>query len=164
MSYTQKKLTELLDVPLEAFRFTAWENSDKVAAYLLANGVEVPVRCKECVHRLERKRYLRCVRNGFLNGFEVKPDGFCNYGERDKEGYFKPGDICTYTFGEKNTSEAVVEVVKIVNAARGVAEVKIRSVVVDGTKTGYLAYLLKAGGTMNASLSCLTKIEVTADG
>ena len=86
MNNAQKTLTALLDAPLEAFRFTAWENSDKIAAYLLAHGVEVPVRCKECIHRLERKRYLRCVRNGFLNGFEVAPNGFCNYGEREKEG------------------------------------------------------------------------------
>ena len=41
----------------------------------------VVVRCKDCVHCDDRKTYLRCVRCGFNNGHEVKPNGFCDYGE-----------------------------------------------------------------------------------
>ena len=37
----QEKLVDLLDNVLEAFRFTAWENSDKIARYLIANGVTI---------------------------------------------------------------------------------------------------------------------------
>lgn len=43
----------------------------------------VPViRCKDCEHCLDRKTYLRCVRNGFNNGYEVEPTDFCSHGER----------------------------------------------------------------------------------
>lgn len=35
----RKQLIELLDNATETFRFDAWENSDKIADYLIANGV-----------------------------------------------------------------------------------------------------------------------------
>jgi len=38
------------------------------------------IRCKDCDHCEDRKTYLRCVRRGFNHGYEVKPNGFCNYG------------------------------------------------------------------------------------
>ena len=40
------------------------------------------VRCKDCKHCEDRKKYLRCVKRGFSAGHEVMPDDFCSYGER----------------------------------------------------------------------------------
>ncbi len=36
------RMIELLDSIIVNFRFTAWENTDKIADHLLANGVIVP--------------------------------------------------------------------------------------------------------------------------
>ena len=71
----------------------------------------------------------------------------------------KPGDICTYSFGGKNRSCAVVEIVRIVNDTRGVAEVKFLEVIVDDTGNGFFEYLHRTGGTMNASFQYLQKRE-----
>ena len=38
----RERLIELLDEITIKFRFTAWENTDKIADYLLANGIIVP--------------------------------------------------------------------------------------------------------------------------
>ena len=38
----RERLIELLDTITPNFRFTAWENTDKIADFLLANGVIVP--------------------------------------------------------------------------------------------------------------------------
>ena len=37
----REKLIELLDHVTEAFRFDAWENTDRIADHLIANGVTV---------------------------------------------------------------------------------------------------------------------------
>lgn len=37
----KEKLVELLDHATETFRFDAWENTDKIADYLIANGVTI---------------------------------------------------------------------------------------------------------------------------
>ena len=37
----REKLIELLDHATEAFRFDAWENTDRIADHLIANGVTV---------------------------------------------------------------------------------------------------------------------------
>lgn len=43
---------------------------------------DVPgLRCKDCRHCEDRKKYLRCVRRGFTAGHEVKPEDYCSYGE-----------------------------------------------------------------------------------
>lgn len=75
----------------------------------------------------------------------------------------KVGDICTYAFGEKNKSAAIVEIVRIVNNDRGVAEVKFHKVLVDDTGNGLFTYLLEKGGTMNASFEYLTPYEGRLD-
>ena len=41
----------------------------------------------------------------------------------------KIGDVCLYSFGDKNKSAAVVEIVKILDDQRGVAEVKFLKVI-----------------------------------
>ena len=38
----RERLLELLDYITAKFRFTAWENADKIASFLLRNGVIVP--------------------------------------------------------------------------------------------------------------------------
>lgn len=37
----REKLIELLDHATEAFRFDAWENTDRIADHLIANGVTI---------------------------------------------------------------------------------------------------------------------------
>lgn len=72
---------------------------------------------------------------------------------------FKPGDVCLYSFGEKNSSRAIVEIVRDLHDPRGVAEVKFLKVVVDDTGNGLFKYLHRTGKTMNASFKYLQKME-----
>lgn len=74
---------------------------------------------------------------------------------------FKPGDVCIYSFAEQNKSCALVEIVRILNDERGIAEVKFLEVMVDDTGNGYFNYLLRTGGTMNASFKYLRKEDST---
>lgn len=74
---------------------------------------------------------------------------------------FKPGDVCIYSFAEQNKSCALVEIVRILNDERGIAEVKFLEVMVDDTGNGYFNYLLRTGGTMNASFKYLRKEDFT---
>ena len=47
------RLIELLDNITANFRFTAWENTDKIAKYLLANGVlALPVKIGQTIYRM----------------------------------------------------------------------------------------------------------------
>lgn len=71
---------------------------------------------------------------------------------------YREGDVCIYGFGHENKSRAIVEIVKILNDERGVAEVKFHKVFVDDTGNGYFNYLLKSGNTMNASFQYLKNI------
>lgn len=68
---------------------------------------------------------------------------------------FKAGDVCRYSFGSKNKSDSTVEIVRILDDPRGVAEVRFLAVRVDDSGNGYFSYLLKTGGTMNVSLKYL---------
>ena len=74
------------------------------------------------------------------------------------------GDVCIYGFGHENKSRAIVEIVKILNDERGVAEVKFHKVFADDTGNGFFNYLLKSGGTMNASFQYLKNITPRMDG
>lgn len=69
---------------------------------------------------------------------------------------FKPGDVCRYELGE---SSAVVEVVKVLDDPRGVAEVKFCEVIADHTGNGLFDYLLMSGKTMNASFQYLRAVD-----
>ena len=44
--------------------------------------------------------------------------------ENNSSASFEPGDFCLYAFGKENKSKAVVEVVKVLDDPRGVAQVK----------------------------------------
>ena len=77
---------------------------------------------------------------------------------------YRDGDVCIYGFGHENKSRALVEIVRILNDERGVAEVKFHKVFVDDTGNGFFNYLLKSGGTMNASFQYLKNITPRMDG
>lgn len=68
------------------------------------------------------------------------------------------GDICIYSFGDINKSLAIVQIVRILDDKRGIAEVKFLKVIVDDTGNDYFEYLLLSGKTMNVSLQYLTNI------
>ena len=70
---------------------------------------------------------------------------------------FKAGDVCRYSFGNKNKSDSTVEIIRIIDDPRGVAEVKFLAVRADDSGNGYFSYLLKTGGTMNVSLEYLQR-------
>ena len=67
------------------------------------------------------------------------------------------GDICSYSFGEKNRSYSIVEIVRILDSPYGVAEVKFLDLSVADSGNGYFTYLLKTKKTMNASLKYLKR-------
>jgi hypothetical protein len=71
---------------------------------------------------------------------------------------YHPGDVCIYGFGSENKSCAIVEIVRVLNDERGVAEVKFLKVFVDDTGNGFFNYLLRSGNTMNASFKYLKNI------
>lgn len=70
---------------------------------------------------------------------------------------YQAGDICTYSFGNKNRSVAIVEIVRLLDDPRGAAEVRFLDVIIDDTGNGFFLYLLKSGNTKNASLQFLEK-------
>ena len=72
---------------------------------------------------------------------------------------FKQGDVCVYSFGDENKSRAVVEIVRVLDDPRGVAEIKFLEVAVDDTGNGLFEYLCRTGKTMNASFRYLQKRE-----
>ena len=56
-------------------------SNGRLADYLIANGVTIPVRCKDCEYRadlLDNGNYL-CNRK--MLGM-VRPNDFCSFGER----------------------------------------------------------------------------------
>jgi hypothetical protein len=77
---------------------------------------------------------------------------------------YHEGDVCIYGYGAENKSRAIVEIVKILNDERGVAEVKFHKVFVDDTGNGLFNYLLRSGKTMNASFRYLKNITPRMDG
>lgn len=71
---------------------------------------------------------------------------------------YREGDVCIYEYDNDNESCSLVEIVKILNDERGVAEVKFLKVFVDDSGNGFFNYLLRSGGTMNASFKYLKNI------
>lgn len=78
--------------------------------------------------------------------------------ENNTSARFEPGDFCLYAFGKENKSKAVVEVVKVSDDPRGVAQVKFHRVLADDTGNGLFNYLCRTGNTMNASFEYLKKL------
>ena len=81
-----------------------------------------------------------------------------DYRESNSSARFEPGDFCLYAFGKENKSKAVVEVVKVLDDPRGVAQVKFHRVLADDTGNGLFNYLRRTGDTMNASFDYLKKL------
>lgn len=77
----------------------------------------------------------------------------------DKEN-IKIGDVCTYSYDNRNKSLSIVEVVK--ELSDKVVEVKFHQVIVDDSGNDYFTYLLKSGYTMNVSRKYLHRIELIA--
>ena len=77
---------------------------------------------------------------------------------------FNVGDFCLYGYADGNNSLAVVEIVKILDDERGIAELKFHNVIKDNTGNGYFNYLLKSGHTMNGSFGYLKNITPIVDG
>ena len=67
----------------------------------------------------------------------------------------KVGDICLYGYADGNKSLAIVEIIKILDDERGIAQLKFHKVIEDNTGNGYFNYLLKSGRTMNGSFKYL---------
>ena len=86
----REKLIEVIhdfSVPIESGGCTIGEYivpysiQEQIADHLIANGVTIPVRCKDC-KRMEKTPYglrLCHVWDG-ING--MGDEGYCNYGER----------------------------------------------------------------------------------
>lgn len=69
---------------------------------------------------------------------------------------FYSGALCFYCFFDsENKSKALVEIVRVLDDPRGVAEVKFRRVFVDDTGNGFFDYLYRTGGMMKVSLKYL---------
>jgi hypothetical protein len=77
---------------------------------------------------------------------------------------FNVGDFCLYGFADGNKSLAIVEIVKILDDERGIAELKFHKVIKDNTGNGYFHYLFKSGHTMNGSFEYLKNITPEMDG
>ena len=77
---------------------------------------------------------------------------------------FNVGDFCLYGFADGNKSLAIVEIVKILDDERGIAELKFHKVIKDNTGNGYFHYLFKSGHTMNGSFEYLKNITPKVDG
>ena len=59
---------------------------EKIADHLIANGVTIPVRCKDCKWRKEwlNSGWFHCCNPylGMASGVQLKDDDFCSCGER----------------------------------------------------------------------------------
>lgn len=60
-------------------------NGEEMADHLIANGVTIPVRCKDCSFWHDFETHMDC-RNPFGIGIP-KPDDFCSYGKKRRDGY-----------------------------------------------------------------------------
>ena len=69
------------------------------------------------------------------------------------------GGIYLYYYDNENKSKSKVQVVRILDNPRGVAEVKFLEVYEDDSGNGYFTYLQKTGFTMNVSIKYLHPVE-----
>lgn len=88
MGMREKLIDLLMDLPITRLTYEEMEKySGDVADYLLANGVTIPVRCKDCKYRILDLFGGHCCR--LHKGLAMVTDeSFCSYGER--KDYGKP--------------------------------------------------------------------------
>lgn len=72
------------------------------------------------------------------------------------------GDVCFYGIGSHTKCLALVEIQKILDDERGVAEIKFLKVFAD-TGNNFFDYLLRTGQTMNGSFEYLKNITPKRD-
>lgn len=102
---------------------------------------------------MDKNEYIN--RSAALQSSEILPINTKEYGKIDAVPVEYLQDLPITTFLHRNKSCSIVEIVKILNDERGVAEIKFHNVFVDDSGNGYFNYLLKTGGTMNASFKYL---------
>ena len=93
----REKLIEL--VSNMRTKITAWHTAEDIADHLIANGVTIPVRCKDCKHWHEETGW--CDHHSWFIEEDGEPchpwesnnwkmtneDDFCSYGERKDNEY-----------------------------------------------------------------------------
>lgn len=77
--------------------------------------------------------------------------------------FLNVGDICEYSFDNRNRSRSIVQIVAIRSDPRGVAEIKFLKVFVDDSGNGLFQYLKDTGKTMCASFKYLKKISLNVN-
>ena len=83
----REKLIELLEHDDCPIFMVFGDNMEGLADYLVANGVAIPVRCKECKHwKNEINGCTEDKRFCDIGFYMVHKDGFCSYGERENYG------------------------------------------------------------------------------
>ena len=76
----------LIEVMKDTRANAAWHrwSYEESADYLIANGVTIPVRCKECKHMVRNSNVypqdIGCLL--FRTDYCIEPEHFCSYGER----------------------------------------------------------------------------------
>lgn len=117
--------------------------------------------CDECMHRTG-ECHCDCDYDSETDScrFNPKEKVQLTIAADNNKPALKVGDICIYCFdGSENKSKSVVEIVKILDNSRGIAEIKFHKVIVDDSGNGLFEYLLQTGKTMNAGLKYLKKID-----
>lgn len=82
---------KLIELANDVLNYLPWgeissHTAKEIADHLIANGVTIPVRCKDCKHYKPQEksscwqgRVCYCCRSAAM---KVNPDGFCDRGER----------------------------------------------------------------------------------
>lgn len=81
----REKLIGLLDYVTRQFRFDAWENADKIADFLIANGVVIPVKCEACKYSTKSHLQPHYEERKYLCSYDCcyhRADHWCAQGKR----------------------------------------------------------------------------------
>ena len=106
----------------------------------------------------------------FLDQYGLPIDDFFQLEELAKSREANPkkryaaGDICRYSFGSKNGSIAIVEIIRILDDTRGIAEIKFLDVIADDSGNSFFTYCHQTSNTMSASLKYLNVIRPGSSG
>ena len=92
----REKLIELVCESVQSDNCVAYCNHphcnmvQAIVQNLIANGVTIPVRCKDCIHWYEPDGVcLKIYSDGHVSPYawqDRNPDDFCSYGERKTDG------------------------------------------------------------------------------
>lgn len=79
MQTDREQLIELLQ------KEVARPKADALAIHLLANGIAIPVQCKDCKYRIRTNKHLLCGHQAnfiYKTALQVNRFHWCKYGER----------------------------------------------------------------------------------